>query len=190
MGKMVLGIVAVVLLQIAFFIYTAFYGSEDPRATMARTEPLPSTSRTYRATAIPDTVVSSPPHVAAPLAGAQRARIKRPGVSAKPFNEIKRRLSLRDVEKRERHPDFKPVVVHTRKTPLTNEDRVEIRKPDASRLLPRGHAMVFTDYPLTMSANRTPEMAKPKKGSYFARTLPALIKKPWNWMKSIASKLH
>jgi hypothetical protein len=33
------------------------------------------------------------------------------------------------------------------------------------------------------------DISKPRKRSFIARAAPALVKKPWNWIKSLASKL-
>jgi hypothetical protein len=36
---------------------------------------------------------------------------------------------------------------------------------------------------------KTKDVSEPKKRSFIAKAMPALVKKPWNWIKSLASKL-
>jgi hypothetical protein len=36
---------------------------------------------------------------------------------------------------------------------------------------------------------KTTDVSKPRNRSLIAKAMPALVRKPWNWIKSLASKL-
>ena len=58
--------------------------------------------------------------------------------------------------------------------------------PAAARIETPGIASIKTPAAAGM---KTQDISQPRKRSFIARAAPALVKKPWNWIKSLASKL-
>ena len=206
MRKLVFGIIAVVLLQVAFYSYVAVITPTEDAADLRRSI----------------TVAKAPESGRVPLPRA--AEPAEPKEESQVDSKVSR---LKASEK---------PALHSRQTKLPTEARYIARpnpirgdyvsspeqfperrivRAKSSPAIPSGYTMVLVDYtkggvPVAYSKprarplnRRTPivsaslaserqvsEVAKTdRKRPYLARALPALVKKPWGWMKTLASKL-
>lgn len=194
MGKLVLGIFAVSLLQIAFFMYTATSEPSFSDVSVVRNA-REKDPQLRAANDLPEVVVPPPP-VDVP---ATRLSERKPSASLRESRETLRSSStqraavrtvssLRVQHRSVRPKTIKPSVVYLGSRKSSAE--ASVRPMRAAPTIPKGYSMVLVDYVPPASKNRTKDISEPKKRSYLARTVPALVKKPWKWMKALASKLN
>jgi hypothetical protein len=84
---------------------------------------------------------------------------------------------------------FAPVIIYTGSKGPDGGQNTPRRTPGRP-LFPERTTMAFAGRPVTSPSSRVREGIRPKKRSFVARAFPAIFRKPWNLMKSIASKLH
>ncbi|HVF30385.1 MAG TPA: hypothetical protein VNA22_05410, partial [Pyrinomonadaceae bacterium] len=205
MKKLILGIIAVLFLQIAFFTYSAIRGPLDPVAEIVTPDFQRSSrdlARMYRAEIaapqeIPATEVEYP---------SRRPSLEVPKADVRETTVPESRSRRREVPYFLRDNGSDASGRFTSKRSSMADDIVITR---AATTAGRRHVVVFTDYPIGAgtyfpkppkalveartakkdSVRRPPELSpRPKKRSYVERTLPALVKKPWGWVKSLAAK--
>lgn len=173
MGKLVVGILAVVLVQIAFFGYTSIYWSTQSGVELAAststgtrkiiTSPLPPTKdlvKPAEAEAEPAEDVSLPSAVKKDRLRKSRATDDRSRALRSPVRKVATYRRPREVEVAQSRLE------HPRRYSVVLEDRITLS-------LPSPHA----------------DPPKQKKRSLFAKSFNVVIKKPWGWMRSLASKL-
>ena len=172
MKKPLLGIFAVFCLQLGFIAYNAIIPAEgspmnvDEVATTAA--PLPVFSDLDFVSSVP---VSAPELTSDPEAPrAQRSGVPRP-----------RSASVKNNDFRVFQTDFKSVSITVPKpSPFT----FAVREPSTR-----------TEYPTTAAPERTPAayevrtLERRKKRNFFAKSL-AVVKKPYDWLKAVGSKLR
>lgn len=203
MGKLVLGIIAVTLLQIAFFVYMATERSAYIKAGPVKTAPVGKSPELSRADDLTKVVApSSPPPPA--VADPEPERLKTSAVVGRSLANVRTRPNVRDRDRAARPPVRVPLAsAPATSTRSSREWDGAPRRP--GRLIPSGYTMALVDYPpaaariktATVISTQTPAVAsmktkdisRPRKRSFIARAAPALVKKPWNWIKSLASKL-
>jgi hypothetical protein len=194
MGKLVLGIIVVSLLQIAFFVYTW----TDGAATIARRDiPRPIHGKN----------LVNLPTASQPAADSLWETENSDELRAEP------RISTRESSVRASSLYATRRLARTIRHKRNRVDQVAQSKPileptvityptHANYRSPRKLAVVLTDYPTppraeTRMQNKTLTRApgtrvdiasRPKRRSYVARVFPALIKKPWKWIKSLGSR--
>ena len=187
MRKLILGIIAVVFLQIAFFAYLAYKGPVDQEASIARNisrEVAPPVNHSPITTPLP----ASPQPASPQRAGTEEVQT-RPRTTPK----ITTRREVRASDERTVNQQISSVG-RSRVT----RDYVSVPVRD-TRSVPAGHTMVLVDY-LPAKFEKKPRAFVPKCGtteyasvhrkrSFLNRTA-SVVKKPWKWMKSIASKLN
>jgi len=146
MGKLVLGIIAIVFLQIAFLVYTAINGRDNIRAGIAEKPDAPrSSTRITRAENIPSPEVIPEASPTVSNAGPDRLGSKvRPSISQRP-----------DIARIRR---FDPNRLENRNAARTREQNLRVRGPygytensrvirtSAVGMIPQGHTMVLVDY--------------------------------------------
>lgn len=202
MGKLVLGIIAVTLLQIAFFVYMATDRPSYSKAGPARTGPLAKTPELSRAPAPPGVIAPSSPTTPAD-ANPEPPKVKTSVVTERSLAAVRARTIVRDRDRAARPPTRVIAMAPAASARSSREWDAPPRR--SGRLIPSGYTMALVDYPpapariktpvvtsSNMSASasiKTKEISEPKKRSFIARAVPALVKKPWNWIKSLASKL-
>jgi hypothetical protein len=202
MGKLVLGIIAVTLLQIAFFVYMATDPPAYTDAGPVRSGPVEKRLQLSRA--------AEPPEVAAPsspappeVAVAEQAKVKTSALKNRSLASVRTRPTVRDRDRAHRPPAR--VLASAPATPARSSRDWDAAPRRQGRLIPSGYTMALVDYPPAAARMRTPvvtssqmstvasiktkEISQPRKRSFIARAAPALVKKPWNWIKSLASKL-
>lgn len=184
MRRLVLAIIAVVFLQIAFYTYTAMHRPAGMNGTVVSTASSRSGREVARESMLRAIVPSAPTTLAkeAPRARVRAATVsdrKRPAV-------IAHRKTSRDIAQKLPTRNAKPYPVQVRSRKPVGEGYA-VHKVGAA--IPRGYTMVLLDYEPANATIRTADIKKTRKRSFLARTLPALVKKPWSWMKSLASKL-
>jgi hypothetical protein len=212
MGKLVLGIIGIVLLQVAFLVYSAVNKPASTDGVIAKKE---SPAPDARANRIPDISIPEvpPPPTAPAIAGSQRVDPRSSPPAARTSVNLKQRKDFN------RKADHSPIELASRTAasvrPVRPTESSRIIRTSTGGLIPRGHTMVLVDYlpgaaprktatakydrkpavvtdKTVASAGSRPEIAEApkKKRSFLAKTLPAVVKKPWGWMKSLASKLN
>ena len=131
----------------------------------------------------------------APAAEPVRQKLKAPSATGRSVNSAKYSPSVQVRDRAIRRRGQVPSAAYASLGKFPIERIVVPTRAGAS--IPRGYTMVLVDYPPVTSSKRTPvssskrakEISTPRKRSYLARALPALVRKPWNLIKSIASKL-
>lgn len=175
MGKLVLGILFVILLQIAFFGFTSTYWSA-PNESIVAGKPLPGVSSarpSVDSTSVPPTtevtekVPSSVPKVIENRRAAMRPRAE----------------SVHRVRKARPRDEVRVV---TYPAPA----RIRTENTELSAVAPRRHYVVVNDELAKVSSEKPANASKPRKRSFLAKSYSVVVKKPWNWMKSIVSKLN
>ena len=185
MGKFILGILAIILLQVIFFGYTSRYWSIPSEPGLVKSRP-----------SVPDArQPNQNPKVETPSAPVAE--------SASPAPQTQKRSEVREVAvapaspaKTSAHPIRKRVVMN-RDTSRTYTAKTEPRPFDTrlTTVIPKGHTMVLVDNlpPAARSAGpgatASADVVKPRKRSLLAKSFSVVVKKPWGWMKSLASKL-
>lgn len=202
MGKLVLGIIAVTLLQIAFFVYMATDRPSYTKAGSVRTGPVAKNPELSRASAPAEVVAPSSPANPA-VATPDSPKVKTSAVTERSLASARTRPIVRDRDRAARPPArVVPMAPATSARPSREWDAPPRR---SGRLIPSGYTMALVDYPPAPARIKTPvvtsskmsasasiktkEISEPKKRSFIAKAVPALVKKPWNWIKSLASKL-
>ena len=187
MGKLVLAIAAVLLLQIAFFSYLAVSDPEYASGPVVR-------SRKFAP-------VQAPPLLAQQPQPAEPETVDVPQASERPESLNRKRASSpllarrtvktssdqRSTGLQTRGEILKPTIIYVKSSPPYVEQKV-------ARV--RGERVTSRDFKMSLPEN-SPAVASaqtkavtPRKRSFLARTFMPLVKKPWKFMKSVASKLH
>lgn len=178
MQKLVLGIIGVTLLQIAFFVHVAMEESASQNevasvktGTGVITSALPRLDESTSSPLEADTLPENRPRTRPVSRGKSGSAYRRPGravesQAALPARVVRTNSSIASA--RTSRPTDK---LHT----VTA--RVEI---------PRGYTMVLVDH-LPNSRVETMKVSERKERS--GKRLPAVVRKPWNWIKSVGSKL-
>ena len=195
MGKLILGIIAVVALQIAFFSYMITRPS-DITHSVSDGDPIRKMPELSRSNDRPEVVV--PPLTAAVDLDESASPKSKVSVTVRRQSRDAKSHSFTPNPKRKERPDRKPIatrsnLVATRAALVRHPSDSSLPRPvrQPHRMVPKGYTMVLVDYPTSTSYTRTEgTVLKDKKRSYLARALPALVKKPWRWMKSLASKIN
>lgn len=202
MGKLVLGILAVTLLQIAFFVYMATDRPAYTKAGAVKTAPIEKSPQLTREDDLAEVVVPSSPATPA-VTRPQPEKLKTSAMTGRSVASVRTRPNLRERDRAARTPDR---VLASAPATSTSSSRERDAAPRRSgRLIPSGYTMALVDYPPATARIKTPtitrintpavasiktkDISKPGKRSFIARAAPALVKKPWNWIKSLASKL-
>lgn len=179
MGKLVLGILFVILLQIAFFGFTSTYWSAPNESILA------GKSRPAIREIHPSVQSQQIPPVASVTESTPSPPVKIP--DARPAIERARVRTRSDSSDRvgKPRPLYQDRVIN-RPVPL----QVRPENPQLSAVAPRRHTVVITDELAKMSSEKAPDVSKPKKRSFLSKSYSVVVKKPWSWMKSLASKLN
>ena len=202
MGKLVLGIIAVTLLQIAFFVYMATDRPAYTKAGAVKTAPVEKSPQLTRADDLAKVIVPSSPTTSA-VARPQPEKLKTSAVTGRSLAKVRTRLYVRGRDRAARPPAR--VVAMASATSARSSREWDAAPRRSGRLIPSGYTMALVDYPPASARIRTPstttirtpaaagmkikDISEPRKRSFIARAAPALVKKPWNWIKSLASKL-
>ena len=190
MGKLVLAIAAVLLLQIAFFRYLAisdqeyatgpvvrsrkFATSHEQPVLAQQSQPSQPETNTQDATSSSDggPEVTNRKRASAPLLARRTVRTS---------NE--QRTS--GLQVRAEMP--KPTIIYVKSSPPYEERRVAHVRGE--RVTPRDFKMSLPESSPAFATSQA-KASNPRKRSFFSRTFMPLVKKPWRFMKSVASKLH
>lgn len=195
MRKLVLGIIAVTLLQIGFALYTSTYEPAGTALLAVKTNRVNTGPRLDRARDLPK--VKTPLIPTTADESSQKTTAAKKAVKADlSRGTVKRQMSvgsasLPEQYRRARTPDTAQV------SPSKPAKDWTAQPAPARTVIPKGYTMALVDYLPATASDRThltsnsgtPDISEPRKRSYLARALPALVKKPWSWVKSIASKL-
>ena len=180
MGKFILGILAIILLQVIFFGYTSRYWSIPSEPRLVKSRPAAPDMRRPNDIArveTPTAPVSEPPSSAPQTQ--KRSGAPATATAAAATSRYKS-FSAQPIRKR---------AVTDRAPSNTYTARTETR---FSSVIPKGHTMVLVDN-LAPSPRAgtvaTVDVDKPRKRSLLAKSFSVVVKKPWGWMKSLASKL-
>ena len=193
MGKFVLGIIAVTLLQIAFLVYLA----KDSPAGQSVATIGNSSAPLIRPSDNSDQEVTRSASVAVDIPTPAEGESKRTTLPRERRSKTSAESSTRVSQ---RHRAKMQVDTAARVRSHYPSDQI-ISSGRHSPAVPRGHTMVLVDnLPLAKSYSRsqTPsvvrrdvesfEIEKPRKRSYLAKAF-RVVKKPWDWAKSLGSKL-
>ncbi len=202
MGKLVLGIIAIGLLQIAFLTYSTIDQPARVDADVARTVPLPKRPDLSRATDTPEITAAPSPSVP-DIKDPSTSTVGATASTERPAG-TRRRANVADWGDRIVRDDTRIASASYASSisPATSV-RLSSRKSPA---IPSGYTMVLVDYLPTTSNTKTPpvtarnkmavtrdsrtnDVPKGRKRPFLARAGSALVRKPWNWIKSVASKM-
>ena len=196
MGKFILGILAIILLQVIFFGYTSRYWSIPSEPGLVKSRPtIPEVRQPLeitKADQAPERLDETPPP-----APPTKKRIDGPTVAS----DSKVRVGSQPESVR------RPVVLPSREPSDRNVASKQTRSYETrfSRVIPKGHTMMLVDNlaptagssrsviasaPKSIrSTTATVEDSEPRRRSLLAKSFSVAVKKPWGWMKSLASKL-
>jgi hypothetical protein len=178
MGKLVLGILFVILLQVVFFGFTSRYWSTSNESGLAKSRPnVPQIVR-------PAEPVQSSPSAASETetpAASQPDEVENRPLVARVRPHVK-------TESRDRARQSRPRHLTTRTT-LVVPARPRQEEEQLSAVAPRRYAVIVTDE-LARTRTSKSESSEPKKRSFLSKSYSVVVKKPWGWMKSVASKLY
>lgn len=177
MRNLVLGIIAVICVQFAFVNYMELQAPLDVAVAPVFSEPTP------------------PAHVdlawIEELNMSARAPVEKESIA---LNETRRSIdSDRILEPRFNGDPERPATLRAARPRLSPPAKTPAERfPDHSRTAPAGGFET-----VVISYNRAPENPicttydppKTRKRSYIARAAP-IVKKPWEWMKAVGSKLY
>lgn len=184
MGKFILGILAIILLQVIFFGYTSRYWSIPKEPGMVKSRPNLPTVRRPTELAQAEPPAASVAEVPSPARETQN----RPDERRVSTSAIARPKTGSNVAMRKR-------VMANRVPSRTYTVKAESRPYDnrLGTVIPRGHTMVLVDkFPPARNTSGTSasvHVVKPRNRSFLAKSFSVVVKKPWGWMKSLASKL-
>ena len=187
MGKLVLAIAAVLLLQIAFFRYLAVSDQEHATSPVVRSRkfsaseesPLPAKQSQP---AEPETV---PDALSTERAESEDKKRAIPPQTAR--RTIRASSERRPSGLQVRGEILKPTIIYVKPTePYVERNVARVR---GERVTTRDFKMALPENsPAVASAHA--KAANPRKRSFLSRTFMPLVRKPWRFMKSVASKLH
>lgn len=188
MGKLVLAIAAVLLLQIAFFRYLAVSDQDYATGPIVRTRNFPESQESLLAQqpqpSQPETDTQDLIPSAAERPEADRKRASAP-LLAKRTSRMSSGKRPSGLQVRAEMP--KPIIIYVKSSPPYEERRVaRIR---GERVSPRDFKMSLPENSPAVATSQA-RAVNPRKRSFLARTFMPLIRKPWRFMKSVASKLH
>ena len=177
MRKLILGILAVVCVQFAFVIYTALQSpmelavgpvKSDPQMALSGPEP-----------SEPDAAEETVPEPAEPVPGDELEPTAPTPASIKPRRAV---TPIRLEEPRFfRTRVEEPVRRSAEYFPAASESRTQSGVFET--------VVISYDRSAAISDCYVEEVPKPRKRSYIAKAAP-VIKKPWEWIKSIGSKFN
>jgi hypothetical protein len=198
MGKIISGIAAVFVFQVAFIWYMSSSAPENAAEIASAVKPSLSAPATAnikdRASETPassgedatDDVSSDAETVTEERSSARSIAAKRPnaGSSAASGVRVNKAFRPRSIRVIERMP-FPTRVIYI----PARENYNSRPRPRAETEYTPKYTMELTDRPSGTVAKVTREASRPRKRPFIARAFPALVKKPWNWMKSLVAKL-
>lgn len=185
MEKLVLGILVVILLQIAFLAYTTTTWPGDATASISfptTSGPNNEVSGVGHTAQLPaSTAPASPDIVTSSITRHKTAETsERPRITRRAFRTTRDRgfeSAANFRAARVRRPAF-PLEQTTMVGPVHSTVLIQYRTRAAETKV----------VPATLQSKAKPEI-KQRRRSFLARTLPAVFKKPWGWIKSLASKI-
>jgi hypothetical protein len=180
MGKLVLAILAIAVLQGAFLVYTMM---DETAQLVADTG-----NRVPRANPGPVSVPMLPRTAATEdVSGKASVGSKDNETGAPSFDRQSRKPRSRSIPESPRRPATVTAV-----RPADRFRQTDIQLVQANSDVPRRYEVIVVDYPTYSREKVDPKMnsvKRKKKRPFIAKALNVVVKKPWNWMKSMASKL-
>jgi hypothetical protein len=179
MRKLVLGIIALVAVQFAFVTYTMLLKSSDRlMGDLAVSQPVPTNPELGKIDRVADStgIVTEPKIVVSSLEPPKSKTNRHAAIVPERTAKLEASSATRTWK-----PAFKPGPLDTA-SPRDFESVVirYNRKPSVSDCESRNEPK---------PNKRSYDVPKPKKRSYIAKAGP-VIKKPWEWLKAIGSKLN
>lgn len=183
MHKLVLGIIGVVLLQVAFLVHVA----SDLQGTAVGVHPANGSVRARSEEAGQSTDLERSSTVILTQADQKAGSASAPGVYPQRPGRVRKA------------PDGRTAVAHRTLNRASREhvstDRsvatsVRTSEPAPARATvvnPKGYTMVLVDHTPRSGERGKKEAVMQHRER---KRLPAVIRKPWNWIKSVASKLY
>ena len=189
MGKLVLAIAAVLLLQIAFFSYLAVSDQEYATGPVVRTRNFPESQESLLARQPQPSQPETDTQDLTPSAAERPEAADRKSASAPLLarRTVRTSSAKRPSGLQVRAEMPKPTIIYVKSSPPYEERRVA--RVRGERVSPRDFKMSLPESSPAVATSQA-KVSSPLKRSFFARTFMPLVRKPWRFMKSVASKLH
>jgi hypothetical protein len=190
MGKLVLAIAAVLLLQVAFFAYLAVSDQRYASGPVVRSRNFPKIQEPPLLAQQPQASQPETDTQSSTQSSAERPEaVNRKRASSPLLARRTRRSSMEQppsgLQVRAEMP--KPIVIYVKSSPPYEERNVA--RVRGERVTPRDFKMSLPESSSAVASTQA-KAVNPRKRSFLARTFMPLVTKPWRFMKSVASKLH
>lgn len=188
MRNLIIGIIAVIVLDIGFVTYVKNDNAADTTSAVVNTDENETNLAFDSASDLTET-----PELAEPesLPESTKAISKRPEIAALNFPEKRKgraEYGLRTVKKDRRLPTRGGLHQSPDVYALLKPIKIEIPKADSGIKVKKEPAETLVERLADISEYPAKDAPKPDNKSFIASVLP-VIKKPWDWIRAIGSKL-